>query len=72
MARIHPASITWHAMCNELPRVGAVIGATTATEEGKDTQSLHELARNLEGLSMGVLPLPMREILIHLHRHIVG
>ena len=37
-----------------------------------DVQVLHELSRNLEGLSMGIPPLPMREVPVRLQRHIVG
>ena len=40
--------------------------------EGGDADSLHEVLRNLEGLTMGVPPLPMREIPAHMQRHTVG
>lgn len=43
-----------------------------AVEEGDDTKSPRKVARNLKGLSMGVLPLPMREISIPMQRHRVG
>lgn len=44
----------------------------TTIEERDDLQSLRGILRNLEGLSMGVLPLPMREILAHMNHHTVG
>lgn len=63
MVLVHPMGVPNHARCKEqLPGVGVIV----TSEEGDDTQSLFEVGRNLKRLSMGVMPLRMREILIHL------
>lgn len=72
MAPIHPIGIPYHVRCGDhLLGARPIAEAMVATKEGYDTQSLCEVARNLEGLSMGVSPLPMRVILVHRHRNIV-
>lgn len=39
---------------------------------GGDANNLHDFLRKLGGLSMGIPPLPMREVPTHMQRHIVG
>jgi len=69
VALVGPAGMPHHARRGDwLPGVG--MGA--AAEDGDDGQSLCEVLRNLEGLSMGVPPLPVREIPSHMQQHIVG
>ena len=55
----------------QLPGAGAPVEDAEAGDDD-DTQILHELSRNLEGLSMGIPPLPILEVPVHLQRHIVG
>lgn len=41
--------------------------------EGRvDAENLHEVIRNLDGLSMGVPPHPMREIPTHMQQQTIG
>ena len=57
----------------ELQLLGASAPAEDVEAAGDDdSQVLHELSRNLEGLSMGIPALPMWEVPVRLQRHTVG
>ena len=72
MAPVRPVGAPRYARRGlQLPGVGAPVGDAEADDDD-DAQVLHELSKNLEGLSMGIPPLPMREVPVHLQRHIVG
>ena len=72
MAPVRPAGAPRYARRGlQLPAAGAPVEETEAGDDD-DTQILHELSRNLEGLSMGIPPLPMREVPVRLQRHTVG
>ena len=72
MAPVRPVGApryAWRGL--QLPGAGALVEDAEAGDDD-DTQVLHELSRNLEGLSMGIPPLPMREVPVRLQRHTVG
>ena len=72
MALVPPVGAPRYAQRGlQLPGAGAPVEDVEAGEDD-DAQVLHELSRNLEGLSMGIPPLPMREVPVHLLRHTVG
>lgn len=72
MAPICLLGVPRHARWGDhLPRARVEAEVAIVIEEGDDTQILHEATVNLEGLSMGMSPLPVREILIHMQRHTV-
>ena len=72
MAPIRPFGAPRYARRGlQLPGAGAPVEDAQSGDDD-DTQVLHELSRNLEGLSMGIPPLPMREVPVRLQQHTVG
>ena len=72
MAPVQPVGAPRYARRGlQLPGAGTPVEDAEADDDD-DAQVLHELSRNLEGLSMGIPPLPMREVPVRLQRHTVG
>ena len=72
VALVRPAGAPRYARRGlQLPGAGTPVEDAEADDDD-DTQILHELSRNLEGLSMGIPPRPLREVLVRLQRHTVG